>query len=257
MVRSREAVGQTMVDKLSIVDEPEISLRTNAADIKTALVKGISGAAPIIGPMLAEALGSIIPDQKINRMVTFVEILEMKVKHLEENVLRNKIFTEEFTDLFEDALNQASRAISTERKEYIATLLKNGLSNDDLNHIDQKKLLSILNELNDAEVIILKFHTLIGARQREFVGQHPAVFDFQPPTLGAGQEAIDKATMRETYTQNLIKVGLLQSKFQAVRKGDLPEFDDRTGRMKSWGVDVTSLGRLLLHKLDILESGWR
>ena len=246
-----------MVEKLSIVDDEEISLRTNASDIKAALLKGIVGAAPVLGPLVSEALVSFIPNQKIDRVIAFVEVLEIKLRHLEEDYLKQKILTEEFTDLFEDALNQASRAMTDDRREYIASLLKNGITNEDLTHIDKKKLLSILGELNDAEVIILKFHTLIGSRQGEFVEQNRALLAARPATLGSGRDVIDRETIRMTYTQHLTQMGLLGARYQNVRKGELPEFDDRTGMVKSTGYEVTSLGRLLLHYLDILESGWR
>lgn len=94
---------------MSITDEEEISLRTNSSDIKAALLKGVGGAAPILGPMISEALAAVIPNQKVSRVIAFVEVLEIKLKHLQEDFLKQKMMTEEVTDLLEDALNQASR----------------------------------------------------------------------------------------------------------------------------------------------------
>lgn len=246
-----------MVEKLSIIDDEEINLRTNTADIKATLIRGVVGAAPLVGPIISEALVSFIPNQKINRVIVFIECLDIKLRHLEADVLKQKMLTEEFTDLFEDAANQATRAISNDRREYLASLLKNGITGDALTHIDKKKMLSILGELNDAEVLILKCHTLIGKRQAEFAGQHPSLFLAQPATLRSGRDEIDRATVRETYTANLVRLGLLRNSYRTLRKGEVPEFDDRTGLPKSTGYDVTALGRLLLWQLDILESEWR
>lgn len=173
-----------------------------------------------------------------------------------EDLLKQKLLTEEFADLFEDAVNQATRAMSDDRIEYIASLLKNGLSSDDLTHLDNKKLSAILGELNDAEILILKFHTLMGNRQREFAEQHGSIFAVQPATMGSGRDVIDRETIRATYYQNLTRLRLLMPRYQRVRKGEVPEFDERTGTVKSTGYETTSLGRLLLRRLDIAESDW-
>lgn len=127
-----------------IAKEKEIEINSNASDRVATLVRGIIGVAPYVGPMLTEAIISVIPDQKLDRVITFIKVLNDQVKYIEDDVLKVKIQTEEFTDLLEDGLNQASRALSDERKQYIAALLKNSLSKDDLSYLGQKKLLSCL-----------------------------------------------------------------------------------------------------------------
>jgi hypothetical protein len=49
---------------------------------------------------------------------------------------------------------------SEERRDYIASFLKNGLTNEEMTHVQQKKLLSILGELNDAEIIFLRYESV-------------------------------------------------------------------------------------------------
>jgi hypothetical protein len=241
-----------MIEKLSIVDDGQINLRTISSDVKAALLKGVVGAAPMLGPLISEALSIIIPNQKINRVIAFVEVLEIKLKHLEEDLLTQKLFTEEFTDLLEDALNQATRAMSDDRREYIASLLKNGISRDDLDHIDKKKMLSILGELNDAEVLVLTYHSLrTMSRRGEFAELHPELFGRAAPTLGSPKVEIDKATLRSSYRQKLGQFGLLRPSFKTVRKGELPEFDEKTGTIKASGYEATPLGQLFLQYIDI------
>jgi hypothetical protein len=115
-------------------------------------VKGIFGIVPFGSPIV-EAITTVIPNQKLERLVDFVQILNYKIKNAERKIEDHELKTEEFTDLLEDALGQASRALSKERLEYIASLLKNSLTDEELEHFGKKKLLSLLNELNDAEVI--------------------------------------------------------------------------------------------------------
>jgi hypothetical protein len=59
--------------------------------------------------------------------------------------------------------------LSDERKEYIANLLKNSLTREDLDHAGKKKLLSLLGELLDPEIILLYYYSIQGkGRQRVF-----------------------------------------------------------------------------------------
>lgn len=145
----------------------EIKIETNRSDYAAALVRGIIGAAPVVGPMVAEALAAGIPNQKLERVISFTKLLEDKLNYLEEEVLKEKFKTEEFGDLLEDALLQASGALSPERREYIANLLTNSLTDADLDHIGEKKLLSLLNDVNDAEMLLLKFYSLPDGPERE------------------------------------------------------------------------------------------
>lgn len=240
------------MEKLSIIDGEEVSLRTNSADIRAALVKGLIGAAPIVGPMISEALSSVIPNQKIDRLITFVQVLDIKVRHLEENFLKQKMLTEEFTDLFEDGLNQAARAMSDERRDYIASLLKNSISREDLAHIEQKKLLSLLGELNDAEVLTLKLHSLRSIPLKsEFAEQHAELFLAETAHLGSPRNIVDRQTLRSSYNQKLIQLGLLQPRFEKAIGGAQQEFDEKTGTLKSNGYTTSSLGRILLQYIDM------
>ncbi len=85
-------------------------------------VKNIFGIVPFGSP-IGEAITKVIPNQKLERLVDFVQVLNYKIKNAERKIEEHELKTEEFTDLLEDALGQASRAFSKERLEYIASLL--------------------------------------------------------------------------------------------------------------------------------------
>lgn len=155
-------------------EEPDF--KTNKSDVVASLVKlagnlaSVLAAAGLMDPaasaqtrLLAEIISIRIPNQKQERVINFLRTLGDRVKYLEEDVAK-KLDTEEFADLLEDGLHQASRALTDERKVYIANLLTTSLTDDSLDHLAQKKLLSILNELNDAEVILLHYY---GSRQTD------------------------------------------------------------------------------------------
>jgi hypothetical protein len=51
-----------------------------------------------------------------------------------------------------------------------------------------------------------------------------------------------------TYCDNLRRLGLLQTKYKKPKKGELPEFDEKTGMMKAGSDQISRLGRLLLDR---------
>src|SRR6185436_10622158 len=173
-----------MSDKLMsiIAEDSEIKLETNKSDIAAVLIKGIVGAAPFVGPIIAETVSSVIPSQKLERLILFTEVLEMKINNLEGQVNEKKFKSPEFTDLLEDAMMQASRAISKERIEYITTLISKSLTTDEASHLREKWLLGLLGQLNDAEIIILKHKELQAAHglyneSKDFAAKHKDIID--------------------------------------------------------------------------------
>lgn len=136
-------------------------MNTKGTDIATIIGKGLVGAIPFVGPLAAEIVGAIIPNQRIDRIESLLRILESKIAKEDRAKVEQRIKAPESVDIIEDGFIQASRALTEERKEYISSLLKNSLTNEDLKHIEYKRLLSILGELNDLEVLILKSHTML------------------------------------------------------------------------------------------------
>ena len=155
---------------------------------------------------------------------------------------------------------RATRALSEERIEHIASLLKNSLTDEDLEHIAYKRLLSVLGEINDIEVFVLKFYSMktIGEKE-ELQKKHPDILTEQHvyPRLyiGAPQEEVDRYAIYENYRTNLIRLGLIKPNFWlSTSRGELPEFDEDTGMVKASGYDITPLGKLLLRSIDQSEE---
>ena len=100
-------------------------------DLAVSLGKGILGAIPIVGPLMAEIVGHVIPNQRLDRLERFLRILEMKVGDVEQGKLKERFAKEEFVDLLEDGMLHASRALSDERKSYIASIIEAGIKEDE------------------------------------------------------------------------------------------------------------------------------
>lgn len=208
--------------------------RTNAADVIAILVKGGLGAAPFVGALVAEVVGSLIPNQRVDRIARLLKALEEKLQDLERDRVKQRFTEPGFVDLLEDGMIQASRALSEERVSYIASLLKNGLQAEDAKVLEHKHLLSILGELNNAEIIILRAYGEHPALNKEFYATHDAILRPRSSSIGLPQEQIDEAAIHESYRNHLLRLGLL----------------DDTGRSKQ----LTTLGRLLLRTIDFAPS---
>jgi hypothetical protein len=74
--------------------------------------------------------------------------------------IRKSALRPEFCELLEEGFTQAARAISEERRNYIANLLCNGLAADQVDYVKSRFLLRLLNQLSNAEIIVLNYYGL-------------------------------------------------------------------------------------------------
>jgi hypothetical protein len=231
-------------------------LAPNHTDFLTGYAKGGLGAIPYFGALFGEVIGQIIPHQRVDRIVAFLGILDKKFEQLkiEFAVIESKLKNEEYINLFEEGIWQAARTSSQERKEHIASLLANSLSDEALNEIQQGVLLSLLGELNDIEILILYQHTMKARNNKEFQEKYQDILRGPFAHLGADEETINQSTIHNTYKEKLIRLNLLKREYKALKKGELPEFDNKTGMIKEKSVGLTSLGRLLLRYIDMPDE---
>jgi hypothetical protein len=225
------------------------NLENTTPDIIAATTKGILGAVPIIGPLAAEVVGTLIPNQRLDRIKDFLEALEARVGSLEQGNLRARCIQPESVDLMEDAFYSSGRALSKDRIDYIAELIANYISDEQAEHIRAKKMLSLLNELNDTELMILINYGHLDVGDSTFMKEHQKVVGPMSVELNAATEVREKAQLQESYKRKLVEVSLLRPRFKKTKKGEFPEFDERTGMIKASGMEITPFGRLFLRHI--------
>lgn len=208
---------------------------------------------PVIGSIISELVGMLIPNQRIDRIADFVKKLDARLSGFEQAFLSQRMTSPEFVDLFEDGAFQAARTLSSIRRDAIAAFLANSLSQEELEHQRAKLLLNLLGEINDVELLLLKYYSLDLAGdgvQRSFWEQHKDAIQVDPVFLQAPQDVVDKATLQKAYKNRLERLGLLRLKFSKPRKGESPVIDLNTGMVKAKGYQITPLGRLLVRWIE-------
>lgn len=226
-------------------------LEANTVDYVTAGAKAALGLVPFAGSLLAEIAGSVIPRQRVDRIVDFTKLLEARISNLEQRHIANAMNNEDFTDLTEEALRQASRATTPERREYLANLLGNSLSSDAISYAETKHLMRLMGELNDVEIIWLRFfaNPTIGGDET-FRNTHENILKPRRAYIGASKDEIEANALQESYKKHLVRLGLVDENIQKDRDGN-PKFDTFSGDFKISYRQTSPLGDLLLRQIGL------
>jgi hypothetical protein len=218
-----------------------------------ALTKGALGAIPVAGSLIAEVAGLILPNQRLDRLEAYVRKLDERLRELSKEDLIARMEDRERLDLFEEGGVQAWRALTPERMDYIAKVVAEGIAGDDLAKIEAKRILGLLRQIDDDQIVILISYLYRYQRDEEFYAKHERILKPVAAHMGSSREELDADAMFKLARAQLIQLGLLKNQFKKPAKGALPEFDDDTGTMKVSSRSVTPTGRLLLRRIGVAE----
>ncbi|MDY6864427.1 MAG: hypothetical protein SVY15_00440 [Halobacteriota archaeon] len=231
----------------------KINLNNNKTDILTSVAKSAVGAVPFAGALLSELVGNVIPDQRFDRLTKYIEELDKKISDISEEKINNLKDNDEFIDLIEEGFVQASRAITDERRRYISSIVTNGITNDSIKLQESKFLLKLLQELNDIEIIWLRFYLFpTFGGDEEFRNKHENILDRIQPYLGADKEIIQKAALQYSYIQHLERLGLIKNNIRFDKDLGQPLFNQFTGQPEISYSEITQLGKLLLEQISLI-----
>jgi len=234
--------------------EDPASLESNRADYVAIAAKGVLGAVPFAGSLLAEFAGSLIPKQRVDRIARFAAQLEARLSRAERDLVQQQMRADSFSDIIEETIRQASRAVSDDRLRYLASLLRNSIHADQINHLESKHLLRILGELTDIEVIWLRsyLNAAIGSDQA-FRDRHREVLESVGAHMGSPQTELDRDAIQESYRLHLAQLGLIKPEFRLDSRTRQVQIDGR-GHPVVARHAITPLGRLLLRTIDFLDG---
>lgn len=231
-------------------------ISSNATDYAVALAKSALGAVPIVGPFLAELAGTVIPRQRADRLADFARGLACTLGAIDEDVRRAKLANENFTDLLEQGALEAVRAVSADRRAYVAQLVSSGLTEEKVSYVESKHLLRLLSQLNDIEIIWLRFYDYpLMNGDDEFRNKHAAILEPVSAMLGSRPDVIDQEALQQNYVEHLVSLGLLVRPLKVDSKTRQPIFDAHRGEWQSQSRRTSPLGRLLLRQIGISCRG--
>lgn len=227
-------------------------LNDNKLDKAISMTEAILGEFPG-GAIISEIIKNTIPNQRIDRIVAFLRKLEEKLNHLENITNLNIGKQAEYITLLENGMFHAYRASSDDRLEYIASIVKNGLTQEQCETSRYIYLLNLLSELNDEEVIWLRFYLVptIGGDE-EFRDKHKNTLSLARKYIGAPEEELNKSAIQDSYKEHLERIGLIDTKINIDRNTNLPIFDKFTGKPKGHKY-ITHLGKMLLKEIGFKE----
>lgn len=197
-------------------------LEPNSKDRLVSVAKAVAGTLPYIGTLVSELLDNVVPNLRFERIVVFLQALDLRVSQIDEKLEYFKInlASEEGIDLLEEGMLQASRSISRERKERLASILEKSLTKENLKYEESRKILNIFRELTDPEVIWLICYSLEPSFGKgphsDWLEQHPDVLNPISRTITglneqSENENSEKAALQDSYKETLIRLGLIQS----------------------------------------------
>ena len=230
-------------------------LKQGKVDHIVSTTKSVVGVIPMLGPLLIEVVGSIVPNQRLDRITKFLVVLEKRLKNVEREIIDLELKDEECIDLIEEGLLQASRALSDERRLYIANIIANGISDAAIDYYESKFVLKIVQELNEQEVIWLRSYLCITfAGDKEFREKHQNILKPTHVYIDSDDRAKEKTALQESYKLHLHRLHLIAPSYSIDYDTGLPEFDNISGQQKVSYWYLTALGRLVLKLIGLYDE---
>lgn len=223
-------------------DESELNeLQMNGTD---ALVSALRAAvstvssglqvAPLYSSLLTEVITGFIPNQRIDRIARFIAKLDVNLSELDEEFVKRRLADIGVIDLMEDGIYQAVRAVTDERLNYIALVVKNGIKEEDIDILISKTILDLVNQLNNVEIVILQSYSYAlkdHLKQKAFRNDYPEIFNNRSHKGRSSENQLQYNPIVNHYYSHLLSLRLITE----------TDLDMR----------LTKLGALLLKTLDI------
>ena len=227
------------------------SLEKKKSDFVASMARVGLGAVPFAGSLLSEVATNLIPNQRMDRLVNFAKKLEEKFKKLKKSFIRLQLTNENFVDILEKGMMQAAKSLNEERREYIASVIANGLSDKEIKFSETRRILKLLGELNDPEIILLRYYLVptLGGDEK-FRAKHKNIIKVQQAVINSPQTIKDKRALHESYVENLCTHNLLKKEY-SVDITDKIEYDKSTKAPKIRMYNITSLGKLFLRQIGL------
>lgn len=227
-------------------------LSNNKVDILTSIAKAAAGPVPIIGSFITELISTGIPNQRLDRITEFIKVLDKKLTYISFDVFSVARSDLGFISLMEDGFIQAAKAITNDRLDYIANIITNGIHPDKIEFTESKSILNILSQLNDIEIIWLRYYWEPIYDQKFYEKNKAVLGPYKIEELD-DDTLTEKQALRNHYKSQLERLGLIKQIYRVNRQSNSPEYD-WDGNPKGNDYRITDLGRILLKQIGLVDK---
>lgn len=223
------------------VPKPPV-LGNRPEDRWASVLKAGTGMVPVVGSLLSEIVSNLIPNQRIDRIEGYLRYLaeELAQRGIEGGAASLQL--PENVALLEDGGFQAARATSDERLRFIARAVAEGLSDHERAGIHSRRILRLLGEVDDEELVILEAYE--NRDTEKFQKLMPA-----PLVLGADRELREANALYTAAIGRLEQLQLLEFRHDFDREEEKPKYDVM-GKPRG-SHQVTGIGRMLLEAIGL------
>jgi hypothetical protein len=225
------------------------SLGAGGGDRTAAVIRSVISNIPVVGQALAEIITELVPNQRIERVEKYLlylgeEITSLKVENIDAAMKRP-----ENVDLIEDGAYQAVRALTDERKRYLARAVALGICTEEKDKLNEKRILALIGDLDDGDLLLLDAFASRNKGREKFEKLRP-----EQPTINSRRPgAAERWGLYQASIARLERLSLLKKRLQLDNKTNFPEFDRRTGEPKG-NHEVTALGSLVLNRIGLADA---
>ncbi len=193
----------------------------NLYDKLAALNRAIVGAIPSAGPALSEIICAIIPNQRLDRAISYLNTIAKKVEELSESIQSDKTKI----SLIETGLRASANSSFKQKCEWIGNIVIGGLSSNVEVSIAEG-LIAIIEELNQEQIILLYYYTSYHnepmIQAANFMQRFKEVFRLQNEFIRDTNERSLLESRRHLNHTKLAKLGLIENDLSIPK---LPDFN--------------------------------
>lgn len=132
-------------------------LKNTATDHLVAALKTLLAAASVVplAGAFQELIGAFIPNQRLDRVVDFIERLNGAIEKTKADVEAVKQQLQQAAELVEEGMRQASSTDSVMRRSYLARVVAHGVHGSERVRLYAAHMLRLLEQMSDLEVLTL------------------------------------------------------------------------------------------------------
>lgn len=172
--------------------------------------RAILGIVPFLGPALQELMSDIIPNQRLDRMSQFLYELNHRVTQIEgfKDIIESN---KERIILLEKAIAYSARTNSNIKSIGMVNVLLDGILSDETSLEESAQFLRILDDISEAQLIILKYYYLSQTGDsRKFRQKHVKLFKYERLFVKASIADRRGHAIYMSNVQGLANYGLLK-----------------------------------------------